>query len=156
MVVSSADEMAERAPRLAAHELERIRVLLLRHHAAAGAERVGQLEEAMLVAAQDDEILGQPAEVHHRHRAGVEKRGREIAIGRGVDAVGDDAGEAEIAGKRVDVDRRSGAGNRAAAERQRVGFVARAGEARRSRGGAAPRARGRNARRAPAAPGGSA
>ena len=97
--------MADRAAGLAAHELERIGILLLRHHAAAGAERVGQLEEAVLVAAEDDQILGQPAEVHHRHRARVEERRREVAIRRRVDAVGDDAREAEIARERVDVDR---------------------------------------------------
>ena len=96
--------MAERAAGFAAHELERIRILLLRHHAAAGAERVGQLEEAVLVAAEDDQVLRQPAEMHHRHRAGVEERRGEIAVRRGVDAVGDDPGEAEIARERMDVD----------------------------------------------------
>ena len=40
-------------------------------------------------------------------RARVEERRGEIAIRRGIDAVGDDAREAEIAGQRVDVDRRS-------------------------------------------------
>ena len=121
--------MADRAARLAAHELERIRVLLLRHHAAAGAERVGQLEEPVLVAAEDDQVLGQPAEMHHRQRARVQERRGEVAIRRGVDAVGDDAREAEVARERVDVDRVARAGDRAGAERQRVGFGARRREA---------------------------
>ena len=119
-----------RAARLAAHQLQRIGVLLLRHHAAAGAERVGQLEEAMLVAAEDDQILGQPAQMHHRHRARVEERRREVAIRRRVHAVVDDAREAEVAGERVDVDGVRRAGNRAGAERQRVAFVARGLQAR--------------------------
>ena len=110
----------------------------------------------MLVAAQDDEVLGQPAQVHHRQRARVEKRRREVAIRRCVDAVGDDREEAEIGGERLDVDGVARAGNRAGAERQRVGFLARAAPADRSRAAAAPRAPGESARRAPAAPGGSA
>ena len=145
-----------RAPGFPAHELERIGILLLRHHAAAGAERVGQLEEPVLVAAEDDQVLGQPAEVHHRQRAGVEERRGEVAIRRRVDAVGDDAREAEVAGQRVDVDGVARARNRAGAERQRIGFVARPPPGDRSRAGAARRAPGRSARPAPAAPDGSA
>ena len=51
--------------------------------------RVGQLEEAVLLAAEDDEVLGKSAQVHHRHRARVQEGGGEVAIGRGVDAVVD-------------------------------------------------------------------
>ena len=50
----------------------------------------------------------------------------------------------------------AGAGDRAGAERQRVGFVARRRRAARSRAAAARRAPARNARRAPAAPDGNA
>ena len=49
-------------------------------------------------------VLRQPAQVHHRHRARVEERRREVAIRRRVHAVVDDAREAEVAGERVDVD----------------------------------------------------
>ena len=73
--------MTDRAPRLAAHELQRIRILLLGHHAAARAERIGQLEESVFVAAQDDQVLGEPAQVDHRHRTGVQEGRREVAIG---------------------------------------------------------------------------
>ena len=126
-------------PDLAAHELQRIGVLLLRHHAAAGAERVGQLEEAVLVAAQDDQVLRQPAQMHHRHRAGVEERRGEIAIGRRVHAVVDDAREAEVAGERVDVDgvarcRRS---RRCRAAARRLRRARRASRAKSRRSGAA-------------------
>ena len=84
----------------------------------------------VLVAAENDQILRQPAQMDHRQGAGIEERRREIAIRRSVHAVVDDPREAQFPGERVDVDRVRGAGNRAAAERQRVGFVARAGEPR--------------------------
>ena len=72
----------------------------------------------------------QPAEMHHRHRARVEEGRREIAIGRGIEAVVDHPREAEIARERVDVHAVGGSGNGAGAEGQRVGFLARAIEAR--------------------------
>ncbi|MNC98927.1 hypothetical protein D3C83_170360 [compost metagenome] len=72
--------MPERPAGLPAYELERIGIFLLRHHAASGAQRIGQLEELMPFAAQNDQIFRQPAQVHHRHRAGVQERGGEIAI----------------------------------------------------------------------------
>ena len=50
----------------------------------------------------------------------MQERRDEIAIARRVDAVGDDAREAEPLGERVDVDRVAGSGDRAGAERQLV------------------------------------
>ena len=97
IVVSRPTRWPMARPDLPAHQLQRIGILLLRHHAAAGAQRVGQLEEAVLVAAEDDQVLRQPAEMHHRHRAGIEEGRGEIAIGRGVHAVVDDARKAEVA-----------------------------------------------------------
>ena len=115
--------MPDTATGLSPHELERVGVFLLRHHAAAGAERVGQLEESVLVAAEDDQVLRQPAEMHHRQRRCVEEGRGEIAIGRSVHAVVDDAGEAEIASERLHIDRIRGACNRARPEGQCVGFT---------------------------------
>ncbi len=69
------------------------------------------------------QILGEPAEVHHRQRGRVQEGRDEVAIAGRVDAVGDDAGEAERGGQGMDVDRIAGAGNRARAERQLVDFV---------------------------------
>ena len=61
-----AGEVADRAAGLAAHQLERIGILLLRHHAAAGGRRIGQLEEPELLARDQDEVLGDARQVHHR------------------------------------------------------------------------------------------
>ena len=43
---------------LAAHELQRIGILLLRHQAAAGRRRVGELEEPELLRREQDQVLG--------------------------------------------------------------------------------------------------
>ena len=86
----------------------------------------------------------------------VEKRRHEVAIGRGVHAVADDAREAERARQQRRVDRIARAGDRARAERQRIGFVGAPSPAARDRGAAPRRARGRSARRAPAARGADA
>ena len=48
MMVSKRDQIADRPPRLAAHELGHVGVLLLRHQARAGRVGVGQLDEAEL------------------------------------------------------------------------------------------------------------
>ena len=87
--------MADDAAALAAHELQRIGVLLLRHQAAAGRGRVRELEEAELLRREEDEVLGDPAQVHHAERRGVEERRDEVAIAADVDAVARDAAEAE-------------------------------------------------------------
>ena len=120
-----AGKAADGAAALAARQLQRIRVFLLRHHAAAGRRRVGQLEEAVLVTREDDQVLGDAAQMHHRERDGKEKRRDEIAIRRRVDAVAHDTREAECARERRGVDRIARARDRAGAERHRVGFGAR-------------------------------
>ncbi len=122
--------MSDGASGLAAHELERIRILLLRHHAAAGGRRIGQLEEPEFLARHQDEVFGDSRQVHHRQRHRVQEAGREIAIGRRVHAVGDHAAEAEPVGEELRVDGVAGAGDRAGAERQRVRLLARGFEAR--------------------------
>ncbi len=61
-------------------------------------------------------------------RRRIEKRRRKIAIRRRVDAVGDDAVEAEIGGQLLDVDWIARAGDRAGSERQRIGLLARPGQ----------------------------
>ena len=93
------------------------------------AHRIGQFEEPVLVAAQDDEVLRQAAQMHHRERAGIEECRGKVAIGRRIDAVRNDAREMQLASQRPHVDRVAGAGNRSGPERQRIGFVAGAQQA---------------------------
>ena len=47
----------------AAYQLQTVGVLLLRHDAAAGAERVAQLHEGKLLGAVDDQVFGKSAQV---------------------------------------------------------------------------------------------
>ena len=109
-------------PGLAANELQRIGILLLRHQAAAGRRGVRELEESELLRREEDQVLGQPAEVHHSQRRRVQERRDEIAVARRVDAVEHDARETETRGEGVHVDRVARAGNGAGTERQLVGF----------------------------------
>ena len=89
--------------------------------------------------------------MHHRHRARVEERRDEVAIARRVDAVGDDAREAERLGQELHVDVVGRAGDRARAERHQVGLARARRRTDRRRGGTRPRATATRARRAPAA-----
>ena len=57
--------------------------------------RVGELEEPVLLAAEDDEILGQPAHMHHRERACKQEARDEVTIRRGIEAIADNAGESQ-------------------------------------------------------------
>ena len=82
----------------------------------------------MLFVAEDDEVFGQPAQMHHQHGARVQKRGDEVAIGRRVDAVGDHARKSETRGEHRRVHRVVRAGDRARAERHRIGFLRRPAE----------------------------
>ena len=66
--------------------------------------------------------------MHHRQRRRVQEADREVAIRRCVHAVGDDAREARGPGQSGGVDRIAGAGDRARAERQRIGLVHRHGQ----------------------------
>jgi hypothetical protein len=65
IVTSQTRESADRAAGLAAHELERIGILLLRHHAAAGADASDSSKNRAL-RREDDQVLCDAAEVHHR------------------------------------------------------------------------------------------
>ena len=122
--------MADGAARLAPHELERIGILLLRHQAAAGRHAVGDLQVAELLAAEDDDVLRDAAEVHHGQRARVERRRDEVAVRGRVDAVRDDARETEPAGQRRGVDRVARACDRPGSERHGIRLAARRAEAR--------------------------
>ena len=108
-----AGEPANRPAGLAAYELQRIGVFLLRHHAAAGSRRVGQIEEAVFLAGEDDEVLGDPAQMHHPKRDRIQKRCDEITIGRGVHAVRHDARKTERACEQIRVDAVTRTGDRA-------------------------------------------
>ena len=123
-------QRARHAPGLAAHQLRHVRVLLLRHHRAAGREGVGQLDEAELLGRPQHELLGKAGEMHGRDRRGGQELDRRVAVRDRVHAVGRDAREAELARDEAPIEGEACARQRAGAERQLVGARAAVAEAR--------------------------
>ncbi len=94
----------------AADQLQDVRVLLLGHDAAAGANRIGQGQEAELLSAPEDPILGPAGEVLGDQGQDEDRFEDEVAVARDIQAVGGDPVEAELIGHEVTVDRQAGAG----------------------------------------------
>ena len=67
--------------------IEWIRVLLLRHEAAAGRHRIRKREEPEFLSGKKNQVFRKSRQVHHRQRGGVKKRRHEVAIARGVETV---------------------------------------------------------------------
>jgi hypothetical protein len=113
-------EVAVEPPRLAAHQLGHVRVLLLRHDRRPRGEGVGELHEAELARRPQGEIGGQAREVH----AGQRRRGQEldhvVAVAHRVHAVRGGRAEAEVARERLAIDGEGGTGQRSRAEREAV------------------------------------
>ena len=61
-------QMAIDAAGLAAHKLRHVRIFLLRHHRRAGAEAVGQPDEAETGIHPQDQLFGKPGQVRHDQR----------------------------------------------------------------------------------------
>ena len=90
-------QRADDPGRPAADELGRVGVLLVRHHRAAGRERVGHADEPEARVRPPGHLLGEPAEVDHR-RAPPRRGSRPRSRGRdGVERVRRDAVEPELA-----------------------------------------------------------
>ena len=111
--------MAEDAAGLAARELGHVRVLLLRHDRGAGAEAVGQADEAEARAHPQHQLLGDRRERCIMTSAAQAQNS--MAKSRSDTASSElraDAVEAELARHALAVDREGGAGERGGAERQ--------------------------------------
>src|SRR6185369_4242579 len=92
-------EPPDHPPGLATYQLERVRILLLRHQAAPCRRGVRQVEEGEFLRCEKNHILGETAQVNHRQRTRVQEGGDEIAITGRIDAVGDDTAESEPCGE---------------------------------------------------------
>ena len=77
----------DRGARLAPHQLRRVRVLLLRHHRAAGGGAVVQLGEAVLGRRPQHQLLADPRQVHHRQCRCVAEPGQVVAVGHRIQRV---------------------------------------------------------------------
>ena len=76
----------------------------------------------MLLVAEDDQILGQPAQMDHVHRAGKQERRSKVTIRRRVDAIRHDARETKTRGEPLSIDGVIGAGDRTGTKGHRVCF----------------------------------
>ncbi len=114
-------EVADQAAGLAARELGDVGVLLLRQHRRPGAVRVGEAEEAELLAAPQHDLLAQTRQVHLGERGDEQRLGHEVAVGHRVERVVEPAGEAEVGGGGVGIEREARPRERAGAERRDVG-----------------------------------
>ena len=84
ITVSRADQGAVHPPRLAPDQLGHVGVLLLGHDGGAGGIGVIQLDELKLPAAPEDDLLGEPGQVHHEDRAGGEELNGKVPVGHPV------------------------------------------------------------------------
>ena len=114
------DEVADLAAGLAAEELERVWVLLLRHERAAGGERVRQLDERGLARRVEDEVLGETREVDGAQRARRQRLDHEVAVADGVERVRGRRAETEVLRELLAVDRVRRACERPRPERRRA------------------------------------
>ena len=115
-----AHQVAVNAPGLSADELRHIRVFLLRHDGRARGVRVVELNEFKLPAAPGDDLLAEPAQVHHENGCGRQEFQRVVPVGYAVERVSHRSVKAERRGslKAVDGIRRSS--QRAGAQRTLV------------------------------------
>ena len=114
------DQVAVYPARLPPRELGDVGVSLLGHHAAASRVLVSKPYEGELVGRPEDELLGQPGEVHHGDGGGGVKIDHEVPVGDRVHAVCGDGGEAELFGDAFAVYGIGNAGEGAAAEGHHV------------------------------------
>ncbi len=114
------EERRGNASGLAADELPRVGIFLLRHDAAAGGELVGEKDEAKLLRGEQHKVFGHAREVRGQHGEGVEIVEREVAAADGVEAVAREAGKTEVAGDGFAVDGKGAARQRAGAHRAGV------------------------------------
>ena len=115
--------------RLAAHQLGRIGIALLRHDRAAGGEGIAQGHEAEALAGPEYQLLGEARKMGGEDGAGGQELDGEVAGRNGIHGIGHRPREAERGGRGRRVDGKAGAGERAGAERAFVQAAAAIGEA---------------------------
>ena len=121
-------QIADHPGRLAADQLQHVRIDLLRHDRRAGAEGLRQLEEAELDRGPEDPLLGPGAQVLGDHRQREGELQHEIAVAGGVEAVGRHGLEPQPPGHVCAVDRQARSGQGGRAQAQHVGPAAAIGQ----------------------------
>ena len=121
-------QVAGDAAALAARELGHVRIFLLRHDRGAGAEAVGQADEAVARAHPQHQFLRQARDVSHDERGRGAELDGEVAIRHRVERIRADAVETQRFRHHRAIDRIGGAGERGRAQRQAVHALAAVGE----------------------------
>ena len=123
------DQMAVYTAGLAAHQFRYVGVLLLRHDGRAGAEAVGDVDEADHRAHPQDQFFGESRQMRHDEcGTGGEFDGK-ITIRNGIQRVFTHAFETQQIGDALALDRIAGAGQCRRAQRQAVDTLATVDEA---------------------------
>ena len=115
-------QVAVHPPGLAADQLGHVGVLLLRHHGAARAVGVRQLDEPELLARPQDQLVGHAAQVHEEDGGRGQELQHEVPVAHGVDAVPGYPREAQELGHVGPVDGKGGARQGAGAQGHDVGL----------------------------------
>ena len=113
-------QIAIDAPGFAANQFRHIRVFLLRHDAAAGAEGVAQFDKAEFGRRPENQFFAEAAEVHHQNRRVRAKFQNEVAVADAVETVRGNGGKAQFLRHHDAVNRVRGPGKRRRTERQHV------------------------------------
>src|SRR6185369_15829262 len=88
-------QIAKHTPSLAAHELHRVRILLLRHQARTRRDRITELEKPELARRVKNDVFSKSRQVDHDQRTRAQKLHREIPIAHGVETVARNSFEAK-------------------------------------------------------------
>ncbi len=115
-----ADQVAVDAAGLAARQFRHVGVLLLRHDRAAGAEAVGDVDEAHARAHPQHQLFREARDVRHHQRGGGAEFDGEVAVRHRIQRVAAHAVEAQLLRDEFAVDRVARAGQRGGAQRQAV------------------------------------
>ena len=115
------EQIAIDAPRLAAHQFERVGVLLLRHHARPGRVGIIEFDESELRRRPEDEILAVAAQMCHQDRQGRQGFEEKITVAHRIDAVRRHAREAQFVRHELAVQFEGGPGQRPGAQGHAIG-----------------------------------
>ena len=96
-------QIAVHSAGLAAHKFTDIRILLLRHNAAAGGEGVVHLHKPVFVGIPGDELLAEPAQVHHDQGEICHQFDQVIPVRYGIHAVEGRTCKSQQGGRHVSV-----------------------------------------------------
>ena len=117
------DQVAVHATALAADELGKVRILLLRHDGRAGGVRIGQRDETELGARPQHDLLGQTRQVHRHNGAGIMQIEQEVTVRNSIERVGNHTRKAKFGGRHLAIERVARTGKRRGTQRAVVGSI---------------------------------